>query len=46
MRGKAGTVTGALTAALMIVKGLPMSYNRDLQELTPHLWTAVSETGM
>lgn len=46
MRGKAGTVTGALTAALMIVKGLPMSYNRDLQELTPHLWTAVSETGI
>lgn len=37
MRAKAGTVAGALTAAVTIVKGLPMSYNRDLQELTPHL---------
>jgi len=43
MRAKAGTVTGALAAAMMIMKGLPMSYNRDLQELTPHLWRAVSE---
>ena len=25
-------------AALIITKGLPMSYNRDLQELNPHLW--------
>ncbi len=38
MRAKAGTVCGALNGALMIVKGLPMSYNRDLQEATPHLW--------
>lgn len=38
MRAKAGTVAGNLTASLMIAKGLPMSYNRDLQELTPHLW--------
>jgi len=45
MRGKAGTVTGALSAALMITKGLPMSYNRDLQELTPHLWKAVGTAG-
>ena len=37
MRAKAGTVAGALAAAVTIVKGLPMSYNRDLQELTPHL---------
>jgi argininosuccinate lyase len=27
----------------MIVKGLPMSYNRDLQELTPHLWRGVRD---
>ena len=41
MRAKAGTVAGALTAAITITKGLPMSYNRDLQELTPHLWRGV-----
>jgi argininosuccinate lyase len=38
LRGKSGTVTGALVSALMIVKSLPQSYNRDLQELSPHLW--------
>jgi argininosuccinate lyase len=38
MRGKSGTVTGALLSALMIVKSLPQAYNRDLQELSPHLW--------
>ncbi|NLB01666.1 MAG: argininosuccinate lyase [Methanomicrobiales archaeon] len=41
MRAKAGSVAGALTAAITITKGLPMSYNRDLQELTPHLWRGV-----
>ncbi len=32
MRGKTGRVIGHLTALLTVVKGLPMSYNRDLQE--------------
>jgi argininosuccinate lyase len=41
MRAKAGSVCGALTGALMIVKALPMSYNRDLQEATPHLWRGI-----
>ncbi|TAJ44629.1 argininosuccinate lyase [Methanofollis fontis] len=41
-RAKAGTVAGAFTAALTITRGLPMSYNRDLQELTPHLWQGVT----
>ncbi|WP_292366205.1 argininosuccinate lyase [Methanoculleus sp. UBA208] len=41
MRAKAGSVAGSLTAAITITKGLPMSYNRDLQELTPHLWRGV-----
>ncbi len=45
MRGKAGAVAGAFTAALMTVKGLPMSYNRDLQDLTPSLRRAVFEAG-
>ncbi|MFI3272956.1 MAG: argininosuccinate lyase [Pseudomonadota bacterium] len=32
MRGKTGRVYGALTTMLTTVKGLPMTYNRDLQE--------------
>ncbi|MEG3055511.1 MAG: argininosuccinate lyase [Methanoculleus sp.] len=44
MRAKAGTVAGALIAAMTITKGLPMSHNRDLQELTPHLWRGVVAT--
>lgn len=32
IRGKAGRVTGALVAFLTTLKGLPLSYNRDLQE--------------
>jgi argininosuccinate lyase len=40
-RGKTGSVLGSLFAALSICKALPMSYNRDLQEVTPHLWRAM-----
>jgi argininosuccinate lyase len=40
-RGKTGSVIGSLVAALSICKALPMSYNRDLQEVTPHLWRAM-----
>jgi len=43
-RGKAGSVLGSLVAAHAICKALPMSYNRDLQEITPHLWRAVDWT--
>nr|WP_321465904.1 argininosuccinate lyase [uncultured Desulfobulbus sp.] len=32
MRGKTGRVTGALMSLLMTMKGLPLTYNRDLQE--------------
>lgn len=31
-RGKAGRVVGNLVALLVILKGLPLTYNRDLQE--------------
>lgn len=31
-RGKTGRVYGALTAILTVCKGLPLAYNRDLQE--------------
>lgn len=37
-RSKTGSVIGSLISALSICKALPMSYNRDLQEVTPHLW--------
>jgi argininosuccinate lyase len=32
IRGKTGRVVGNLTALLVLVKGLPLAYNRDLQE--------------
>jgi argininosuccinate lyase len=46
MRAKSGSVFGAFSGALVIAKGLPMSYNRDLQELTPSLWRAMDDTGI
>ncbi|MEM2924870.1 MAG: argininosuccinate lyase [Methanocellales archaeon] len=42
VRAKTGTVAGCLLAAIAICKALPMSYNRDLQEVTPHLLTALN----
>ncbi|HMK16448.1 MAG TPA: argininosuccinate lyase, partial [Methanomicrobiales archaeon] len=45
LRAKSGTAAGALAAALSIMKGLPMSYNRDLQEATPRLWEGLSAAG-
>lgn len=32
IRGKAGRVVGALTGMLVTVKGLPLAYNKDMQE--------------
>jgi argininosuccinate lyase len=32
IRGRTGKVQGALVAAITMLKGLPLSYNRDLQE--------------
>ncbi|OGR36930.1 MAG: argininosuccinate lyase [Desulfovibrionales bacterium GWA2_65_9] len=32
MRGKTGRVYGALTSLLTLMKGLPLTYNRDMQE--------------
>jgi len=40
-RGKTGRVYGALVALLTIVKGLPLSYNRDLQEDKEPLFDSV-----
>ena len=43
-RGKTGSVIGSLVSALVICKALPLSYNRDLQEVTPHLWRGMDWT--
>jgi argininosuccinate lyase len=40
VRGKSGRVIGALVALLTLLKGLPLSYNRDLQEDKPPLFDA------
>lgn len=39
-RGKSTIVTGELMIILSILKAIPYTYNRDLQEITPHLWNA------
>jgi argininosuccinate lyase len=41
VRGKTGRVVGALTTLLVLVKGLPLAYNRDLQEDKEPLFDAV-----
>jgi argininosuccinate lyase len=41
IRGKTGRVIGSLTALLVLVKGLPLAYNRDLQEDKQPLFDAV-----
>ncbi len=40
-RGKTARVIGALQTLLVLVKGLPLAYNRDLQEDKPPLFDAV-----
>jgi argininosuccinate lyase len=39
-RGKAGTAIGRLTGLLATIKGLPLSYDRDLQEDKPQAFAA------
>ncbi len=43
-RGKAGRVFGNLMALLTLLKGLPMAYNRDLQEDKERLFDSVDTT--
>ncbi|GMU19943.1 MAG: argininosuccinate lyase [Phycisphaerae bacterium] len=40
MRGKTGRIYAALSGMLMLTKGLPQAYNRDLQEDKIHLFSA------
>lgn len=44
IRGKTARVYGALIHMLTLTKGLPMAYNRDLQEDKPALFDAVATT--
>ena len=45
-RGKAGRVLGNLTGLLATLKGLPLSYNRDLQEDKEPLFDAVDQMSL
>jgi argininosuccinate lyase len=44
VRAKAGTALGRLTGLLAVVKGLPLAYDRDLQEDKPPVFAARRET--
>ncbi len=41
IRGKSGRVVGSLMSLLMTMKGLPMTYNRDMQEDKEQLFDAL-----
>ncbi len=43
-RGKAGTAIGRLTGLLAVVKGLPLAYDRDLQEDKQPVFAARADT--
>ena len=45
LRGKAGPMTGNLVSLLMTVKGLPSTYNKDLQEDKPPLFNSADIMG-
>lgn len=41
IRGRAGRIHGAVSAVAMQLKGLPLAYNKDLQDMQPSLFEAV-----
>ncbi len=45
-RGKTGRLIGDLTTILVVLKGLPLAYNRDLQEDKEPLFDAVDQVGL
>lgn len=44
VRGKSGRVVGDLQTLLTMVKGLPLTYNRDLQEDKPPVFDALEQS--
>ena len=44
VRGKTGSVYGNLVGLLTLMKGLPLTYNRDLQEDKEQIFTSVDTT--
>jgi argininosuccinate lyase len=42
VRGQTGRVVGDLVALLVTLKGLPLAYDRDLQEDKPPVWDALA----
>ena len=40
-RAKSAVLYGELNTILTILKAIPYTYNRDLQEITPHLWNGI-----
>ncbi len=45
VRGKAGSVFANLNNLLIMLKGIPTGYNKDLQETKPPLWQAIDTVG-
>ena len=45
-RGKSGRLVGNLTGLLVTLKGLPLTYNRDLQEDKEPLFDSVRQAGL
>lgn len=43
LRSRSGTLLGSFVSAVTIMKGLPMAYNRDMQDLNPHLWRGITD---
>ena len=43
VRGKTGRIVGNLTNLLVAVKGLPLTYNRDLQEDKPPVFDSFDQ---
>lgn len=46
IRGKCGRVQGALTGMMMTLKGLPLAYNKDMQEDKEGLFDALDTAGL
>ncbi|MEN3035170.1 MAG: argininosuccinate lyase [Candidatus Methanosuratincola sp.] len=46
VRAKCGSVLGELVSIAAIMKALPLAYNLDMQELTPHLWNACESASL